>query len=57
MTANSSFRRVAVALGVFLLAASLPLSACKRREKKIRVQQTDEDSATLASVALSSSVC
>ena len=50
MTANSSFRRVAVALGVFLLAASLPLSACKRREKKIRVQQTDEDSATLASV-------
>jgi hypothetical protein len=38
-------RRLALALMVCLLPAG-----CKHREKKIRVQQTDEDSAALASV-------
>ena len=39
-------RRRAVVLGVCLLL----FAGCKRREKMVRVQQTDEDSATLASV-------
>jgi hypothetical protein len=38
-------RRAAIALGVCLL-----LAGCKSRDKKIRVQQIDEDGATLASV-------
>src|SRR5881409_1347371 len=46
MTGNfSSRRRAALLVGVCLLAGG-----CKRRDKKIHVQQTDEDSATLASV-------
>lgn len=36
---------LAIALSVCLL-----LSGCKQREKKIRLQQTDEDAATLASM-------
>src|SRR5256885_1440371 len=43
-----SSRRLAT--GVLLLAVCLLPGGCKRRDKKIRVQQTDEDSATLASV-------
>ena len=43
-------RRLAVALCVCLLGAAALPSGCKRRDKKIRVQQTDEDFATLASV-------
>jgi hypothetical protein len=43
MIENVSRRRLAIASGVLLLGG------CKRR-KKITVQQTDEDSATLASV-------
>ena len=38
--------RRAMTLGVCLLL----LGGCRQREKKIRIQQTDEDSATLASV-------
>src|SRR5262245_55110281 len=48
--AGGKERRLMKRLGVFLLVASLLLSGCKRREKKIRVVQTDEDSATLASM-------
>src|SRR6266568_3169366 len=39
-------RRMAIALAVCLL---LP-AGCRNRDRKIRVQQTDEDTATLASV-------
>lgn len=45
MPANAFSRRLALALCFCAL-----LSGCKRRERKIRVQQTEEDSATLASV-------
>src|SRR5881396_2774742 len=41
---------LAVALCVCLLGVSALPAGCKRRDKKIRVQQTDEDTATLASV-------
>jgi len=50
MTGNDSLRRLAMVSGVCLLSVCLLLGGCKRRDKKIRVQQTDEDSATLASV-------
>jgi hypothetical protein len=50
MTENFSSRRLAIAIGVAALGVCLLMGGCKRREKKIRVQQTDEDSATLASV-------
>src|SRR6266404_4698838 len=50
MTGNYSLRRPAVVSGVCLLSVCLLLGGCKRRDKKVRVQQTDEDSATLASV-------
>jgi hypothetical protein len=49
MIKTYSSRRVAVALCVCLLGAAA-LDGCKRRERKIRVQQTDEDTATLASM-------
>src|SRR4051794_31159365 len=39
-------RRRAIALGLFLML----LSGCRSRQKKLAVQQTDEDSATLATV-------
>ena len=48
MIENFSSRRLVT--GVLLLAVCLLPGGCKRRDKKIRVQQTDEDSATLASV-------
>ena len=49
MIKSYSSRRQAVALCVCLLGvAALP--GCRRRDKKIRVQQTDEDMPTLASV-------
>jgi len=48
MIKSYSSRRQAVALGVFLLSLAAP--GCRRRDKKIRVQQTDEDMPTLASV-------
>jgi len=38
----------AITLCVCLLSVAAP--GCRRRDKKIRVQQTDEDTATLASV-------
>ena len=47
MRPDSSVSRLAIALGVCLL---LFLSGCKQRERKIRLQQTDEDTATLASM-------
>jgi hypothetical protein len=43
-------RRAALTLGVSLLCGCVLLGGCKRRDKKIRVQQTDEDSMTMASV-------
>ena len=45
MIKSYTSRLLAVALCVCLLPAG-----CKRRDRKIRVQQTDEDTATLASV-------
>src|SRR5262245_59471694 len=48
--AGGKERRLMKTLGVFLLVTSLLVSGCKRRERKIRVQQTDEDTATLASM-------
>jgi len=50
MIVNFPLRRLAMALGVCLLGVCLLSAGCKRRDKKIRVQQTDEDSATLASM-------
>src|SRR5262249_13842292 len=35
---------------VCFLGAGLALDGCRRRERKIRIQQTDEDTATMASV-------
>ncbi len=46
MRPHSSLSRLVILLGVCLLL----LSGCKQRERKIRLQQTDEDAATLASV-------
>src|SRR5579863_6347370 len=45
MSSYSVLRRAAAALVVCLL-----LAGCKHREKKIRVEQTEEDSTVLASV-------
>jgi len=46
MLADCFLSRRAMTLGLCLLL----LAGCRQREKKIRIQQTDEDSATLASV-------
>ena len=45
MLRSSLSRRLATALVLCLL-----ITGCKRRDRRIRVEQTEEDSATLASV-------
>jgi hypothetical protein len=46
MTTNDCSRLLAIAL----VSVCVLSGGCKRRDKKIRVQQTDEDTATMASV-------